>query len=66
MQEVIEEFVQRILTENSQVMKLLDDVEENKKTKTKKSFSKTDVKSIFDMLEGNDPLNSSESKHGRE
>jgi translation initiation factor 2 alpha subunit (eIF-2alpha) len=56
MQEVVEEFVQRILTENSHVIKLLDEVAENKKHKTKKRFSKTDVKSIFDMLEDNDPL----------
>ena len=58
MQEVVEEFVQRILTENSQVIKLLDEVEENKKSRAQKRFSKTDVKSIFDMLEGNDPLKS--------
>ncbi len=56
MQEVVEEFVQRILTENSNVMKLLDEVAENKKHKTKRKFSKTDVNSIFDMLEDNDPL----------
>jgi len=56
MQEVIEEFVQRILTENTQVIKLLDEVAENKTQKAKRSFSKTDVNSIFDMLEDNDPL----------
>lgn len=56
MQEVVEEFVQRILTENLQVIKLLDEVAENKKHKTKRRFSKTDVSSIFDMLENNDPL----------
>ncbi len=56
MQEVVEEFVQRILTEHPHIIKLLDEVAENKKHKTKKSFSKTDVSSIFDMLEDNDPL----------
>ena len=58
MQEVVEEFVQRVLTENSNIIKLLDEVAENKKIKAQKRFSKTDVKSIFDMLEGNDPLKS--------
>ena len=58
MQEVVEEFVQRILTENSHIIKLLDEVAENKKMKTQKRFSKTDVKSIFDMLDENDPLKS--------
>ena len=56
MQEVVEEFVQRILAGNPQVLKMLDDVAENKKQKTAKSFSKSDVDSIFDLLEEDDPL----------
>lgn len=56
MQEVFEEFVQQILSENPQMLKLLDQVEENKKNKVEKKFSKEDVKSIFDMLEEADPF----------
>lgn len=56
MQEVVEEFVQRILAGNPQVLKMLDEVAENKKQKTSKSFSKSDVESIFDLLEEDDPL----------
>ena len=56
MQEVVEEFVQRILAGNPQILKMLDDVAENKKQKTEKSFSKSDVQSIFDLLEEDDPL----------
>ena len=56
MQEVIEEFVQRIMIENIHVIRLLDQVEENKKNKTKKKLSKTDVESIFNILESEDPL----------
>ena len=56
MQEVIEEFLQRILTDNMHVIKMLDEVAENKRQKAKRRFSKNDVNSIFDMLEDNDPL----------
>ena len=56
MQEVVEEFVQRILAENPQILKLLDEVAENKKQRAEKKFSNTDVESIFDLLEEGDPL----------
>lgn len=56
MQEVFEEFVQRILAENPQMIKLLDQVAENKKHKSTKKFSKEDVNSIFDLLESEDPF----------
>ena len=56
MQEVVEEFVQRILSENPAIIKLLDEVAENKKNKTQKKFSKSDVESIFNLLEDEDPL----------
>tara|TARA_R110002124_G_scaffold57542_1_gene160996 strand:+ start:400 stop:678 length:279 start_codon:yes stop_codon:yes gene_type:complete len=56
MQEVFEEFVQQILSESPHMLRLLDNAAENKKNKTEKKFSKADVKSIFDMLEQEDPL----------
>jgi len=56
MQEVFEEFVQRILAESPQMIKLLDQVAENKKMKSSKKFSKEDVNSIFDLLENEDPF----------
>ena len=56
MQEVIEEFSQRILIQHPHIIKLLDEVSENKKNKTKKSFSKTDIDSIFNILESEDPF----------
>ncbi len=56
MQEVFEEFVQRILAESPQMIKLLDQVAENKKMKSSKKFSKEDVNSIFDLLESEDPF----------
>ena len=56
MQEVVEEFVQRILAEDPHVTRLLNEVEENKKNKVQKKFSKSDVESIFSILEDEDPF----------
>ena len=56
MQEVVEEFVQRILSQNPHILKLLDEVAENKKNKAEKKFSKSDVESIFSILENEDPF----------
>ncbi len=56
MQEVVEEFVQRVLAENPHIIKLLDEVAENKKHKAQKKFSKSDVESIFSILEDEDPF----------
>ena len=53
MQEVFEEFVQQILAETPQVIKMLDEISDYKKNKTERKFSKQDVESIFDMIENN-------------
>ena len=54
MQEVIESFAKRIEIEDNKILKFLDDVVEQKKQQTNKSFSKTDVESIFNMIEEED------------
>ena len=54
MQEVIEAFAKRIEIEDNKMMKFLDDVVEEKKHKAKKNFSKSDVESIFSMIEDED------------
>ena len=54
MQEVIEAFAKRIEVEDNKMMKFLDDVVEEKKHKAKKNFSKSDVESIFSMIEDED------------
>ena len=51
MQEVIEAFAKRIEIEDNKIMKFLDDVVETKKQKANKIFSKSDVESIFSMIE---------------
>tara|TARA_R110000822_G_scaffold153967_8_gene293407 strand:- start:296 stop:577 length:282 start_codon:yes stop_codon:yes gene_type:complete len=54
MQEVVEAFAKRIEIEDNKMIKFLDDVVEAKKHKAKKSFSKSDVESIFSMIEDED------------
>lgn len=54
MQEVVEAFAKRIEIEDSKMLKFLDDVVEQKKQKANKSFSKSDVESIFNMIEEED------------
>lgn len=54
MQEVIEAFAKRIEIEDNKMLKFLDDVVEEKKQRSNKSFSKSDVESIFSMIEEED------------
>ena len=56
MQEVFEEFVQQVMAESPAIIRLLDEVKENKKFKKEKKFSKQDAESIFDLLENNSLL----------
>ena len=51
MQEVVEAFAKRIEVEDSKMIKFLDEVVEQKKQKAKKDFSKSDIESIFNMIE---------------
>ena len=54
MQEVIEAFAKRLQIEDNKMLKFLDEVVEEKKQKANKSFSKSDVDSIFNMIEDED------------
>jgi TRAP-type mannitol/chloroaromatic compound transport system substrate-binding protein len=51
MQEVVEAFAKRIEIEDNKMLKFLDEVVEQKKQKANKNFSKTDIDSIFNMIE---------------
>lgn len=53
MQEVFEEFVQQVMAEMPAMIRLLEEVKENKKFKNEKKFSKQDAESLFDLLESN-------------
>lgn len=54
MQEVIEAFAKRLEIEDSKMLKFLDEVVEEKRQKSSKAFSKSDVESIFSMIENED------------
>lgn len=54
MQEVIEAFAKRIQIEDNKMLKFLDEVVEEKKQRSGKDFSKSDIDSIFNMIEDED------------
>jgi hypothetical protein len=56
MQEVLEEFVQRIAAEDPDSMEFLEDLQSAKRNKTLSKLSKTDAESIFSVIEDNNPL----------
>jgi len=54
MQEVVEAFANRMQIEDNKMLKFLDEVVEEKKQKANKAFTKSDVESIFNMIEEDD------------
>ena len=56
MQEVIEAFANRVATESNDMMRMMDQLVKDKQIKAVKKYTKTDVESIFNMLEEEDPL----------
>jgi mevalonate kinase len=56
MQEVFEDFVQHILAEDPKIIRMLDQLSDDKKNKVEKKFSKQDVESIFDLIENNNRI----------
>jgi len=56
MQEVFEDFVQHILAEDPKILRMLDQLSDDKKNKVEKKFSKQDVESIFDLIENNNRI----------
>ncbi len=60
MQEVFEEFASRVANESNDVIRIMEQLVKDKQTKSVKKYSKTDVNSIFNMLESEDPLKDKE------
>jgi mevalonate kinase len=56
MQEVFEEFSQRIVAEDPAIMRILDQLEEDKRSKIIKKLSVDDAESIYNVIESNNPL----------
>ena len=59
MQEVFEEFAQRISSDTSDTIDFLEEVSLNKKNKELKKFSDSDAESIFSVIENENPLSES-------
>ncbi len=55
MQEVIEEFANRVANESNDVLRIMDQLVKDKQIKAVKKYTKTDVESIYDLLEEEDP-----------
>ena len=56
MQEVFEEFSQRIVAEDPSVMRMLDQLEIDKRNRTIKKLSVEDAESIFNVIEADNPF----------
>ena len=56
MQEVFEEFAQRIAAEDPDMIAMLDDIAIKKRNKEERKFSETDANSLFDMIEKGSPF----------
>jgi len=51
MQEMFEEFAQRIVTGDQFALEILDDIQERKKNKKKRDLNVSDKKALFDIIE---------------
>ena len=60
MQEVFEEVCQRIVSEDPMIIKMLNQLQEDKKNKTIKKLSKEDAESLFNVIEAQNPLKDDE------
>ena len=60
MQEVFEEVCQRIVSEDPMIIKMLNQLQEDKKNKTIKKLSKEDAESLFNVIEAQNPLKEDE------
>lgn len=56
MQEVFEEFAQRVALESKEALKILDEVKVFKENKQKRDFAESDIDDIFKVLEEESPL----------
>ena len=48
--------IQHILAEDPKILRMLDQLSDDKKNKVEKKFSKQDVESIFDLIENNNRI----------
>lgn len=60
MQEIIEEFAQRIIAGDNKCIKIVDNLVERKRLKITKRLTLTDAESIFDAIEIDDKIKNNE------
>ncbi len=56
MQEVFEEFAQRIAAEDPDILEMLNDIAIKKRSKEERKFSETDAETLFNMIEKGSPF----------
>ncbi len=56
MQEMFEEFAQRVIAEDPKVMRILQDLADRKKKKLVKKLSKSDASTILDIIDSESPF----------
>jgi len=56
MQEMFEEFAQRVIVEDPKVMRILQDLSNRKKEKLVKKLSKSDATTILDIIDSESPF----------
>ena len=56
MQEVFEEFAQRVAMESNGALRILDELKIFKENKQQRGFAKADIDDIFNVLEEENPL----------
>lgn len=56
MQELFEEFGQKIAAESPDVVKIMEDLSRKKRERVIKSLSKDDAESVFSIIENENPL----------
>ena len=56
MQEVIEEFASRVANESNDVLRIMDQLVKDKQVKAVKKYTKTDIDTIYSLLEEDNPL----------
>lgn len=56
MQEVLEEFCQKVAAESPDMMSMIEDISIRKRDKIIKKLSETDAESVFNIIEQENPL----------
>jgi hypothetical protein len=62
MQEVIEAFAERVVSESNDMIRLLEQIKKDKMVKDVKRYTKSDAESLYALLETNNPFGEKEDE----